>query len=159
MTFDSHSIVDALYARADPLPAVVSTDDFRAMLTRTVEALNALLTGDPRPFNGLWSHAPDLTVLGGFGGVERGWDRVDQDTTLAASHFTNGQLIGIDLVTLGASETGDLVFSVWMERAQAHLDGGEALIPLTVRVTHIFRREEDGWRLVHRHGDRATERP
>jgi hypothetical protein len=23
--------------------------------------------------------------------------------------------------------------------------------PLTVRVTHIFRREDDSWRLIHRH--------
>ena len=129
MTADSDSIVEDLYQRAGPLPAALSSEDFRAVLQRTVAALNALLTGDPQPFNALWSHADDLSVLGGFGGFERGWDRVEQDTRLAASHFTNGQLTGIELVTLGASENGDLAFSVWIEHAQARLDAGDAMSP------------------------------
>ena len=159
MTTDSHSIAEDLYQQSLPLPSVLSTDDFRALLHSTVAALNALLNGDAQPFNRLWSHADDVSVLGGFGGFERGWDRVEQDTTLAASRFTNGQLIGIELVTLGASANGDLAFSVWMERAEAQLAGSDARTPLTVRVTHIFRREEGAWRLLHRHGDRSSERP
>jgi ketosteroid isomerase-like protein len=155
----SRSIAEDLYQQAKPLPSVLATDDFRAVLHRTVAALNALLTGDPQPFNGLWSRADDVSVFGGFGGFERGWHRVEQDTRLAASRFTNGQLIGIELVTLGASANGDLAFSVWIERAQARLVGSDATIPLAVRVTHIFRHEEGAWRLLHRHGDRSTERP
>jgi SnoaL-like domain len=158
MTADSHSLAEDLYQQCKPLPSGLSTDDFRVVLQRTVAALKALLAGDPRPFNGLWSHADDVSVLGGFGGFERSWDRVEQDTRLAASRFTNGQLIGIDLVTLGASASGDLAFSVWIERAQAQLAESDATIPLMVRVTHIFRREEGAWRLLHRHGDRSTER-
>ncbi len=159
MAADSHSIVEGLFRQSKLLPAVLATEDFRAMLQRTVAALNALLTGDPQPFNGLWSHADDVSVLGGFGGFEHGRDRVEQDTRLAASRFTSGQLTGIELVTLGASANGDLAFSVWIERAQARLTGSDAMIPLSVRVTHIFRREEGAWRLIHRHGDRATELP
>jgi ketosteroid isomerase-like protein len=159
MAADSHSIAEDLYQQSKPLPSVLSTDDFRALLHRMVAALNALLTGDPQPFNALWSHADDVSVFGGFGGVERGWDPVEQDTRLAASRFTDGQLIGIALVSLGASANGDLAFSVWIERAQARLAGSDAAIPLAVRVTHIFRREEGAWRLLHRHGDRSTERP
>jgi ketosteroid isomerase-like protein len=158
MTADSHSIVEDLYQQCQPLPAILSTGEFRAMLQRTVAALNALLRGDPQPFNGLWSHADDVSVFGGFGGFERGWDRVERDTRLAASRFTHGQLTGIKLVTLGASANDDLAFSVWIERAEARLAGTDAMIPLSVRVTHIFRREEGAWWLVHRHGDRATER-
>jgi hypothetical protein len=124
-----------------------------------VAALNALLTGDPQPFIGLWSHADDVSVLGGFGGFESGWYRVEQDIALAASRFVNGQLIGIEPVTFGASVDGDLAFGVWNERAQVQLAGSDATISLTVRVTHIFRREEGVCRLIHRHGDRATESP
>jgi len=159
MNAESHSIAEDLYEQSAPLPSVLSTDAFRALLQRTVAALNALLTGDPQPFNALWSRADDVSVFGGFGGFERGWDRVQQDTGLAASQFMNGRLIGIDLVTLGASANGDLAFSVWIERARAQLNGSDRPIPLTVRVTHVFRREEDVWWLVHRHGDRSTERP
>jgi hypothetical protein len=36
--------------------------------------------------------------------------------------------------------------------------GGGGIIPLTVRVTDIFRHEEGAWRLIHRFGDQVTER-
>jgi len=32
------------------------------------------------------------------------------------------------------------------------VDGGEPE-PMTIRVTHAYRREDGEWRLVHRHGD------
>jgi ketosteroid isomerase-like protein len=159
MTADSHSIAEGLYRQSIPLPLVLRTDDFRAMLHRIVVALNALLTGDPQPFNSLWSHEDDVSVLGGFGGFEHGWDRVEHDTRSAASRFTDGHLVGIDLVTLGASANGDLAFGVWIERALAQLAGSDAPVPVMVRVTHIFRREEGTWRPLHRHGDRSTGAP
>lgn len=88
-----------------------------ALLEQTVAALNALLNGDPDPFCGLSSHADDVTVLGGFGGYERGFERVQQNTKSAASRFTDGRLLGIELIALGASVSGDLAFSVWIEGA------------------------------------------
>ncbi len=62
MTADSQSNAEDLYLQSEPLPSVLSTDDFRAVLHKTVAALNALLTGDPQPFNGLWSHADDVSL-------------------------------------------------------------------------------------------------
>jgi ketosteroid isomerase-like protein len=69
-----------------------------------------------------------------------------------------GRLLGIELVTQGACASGDLAFSVWIERGEARMAGGGGIIPLTVRVTDIFRREEGAWRLIHRFGDQVTER-
>lgn len=37
-----------------------------------------------------------------------------------------------------------------------YIDGGPAE-PMTVRVTHVYRREEGEWKFVHRHA--ATSRP
>lgn len=34
------------------------------------------------------------------------------------------------------------------------VDGGAAA-PMTIRVTHVYRREDRDWQLVHRHGDFA----
>jgi ketosteroid isomerase-like protein len=30
---------------------------------------------------------------------------------------------------------------------------GRPVEPITVRSTHVYRREDDDWKIVHRHGD------
>src|SRR5215217_4050696 len=39
------------------------------------------------------------------------------------------------------------------QRAMVRLDGGAEAIPFDLRVTEVFRREGDEWKLVHRHAD------
>ena len=42
---------------------------------------------------------------------------------------------------------------VQIERTEARLAGGENLTRCALRATLIFRREEDTWKLAHRHAD------
>jgi ketosteroid isomerase-like protein len=53
-------------------------------------------------------------------------------------------------VTVHAS--GDLACTVGFEHGTASVDGGE-IRPMTIRVTHLYRRVDGQWRLVHRHAD------
>lgn len=48
--------------------------------------------------------------------------------------------------------------TLWFERFHASI-AGRAVEPVTVRVTHIYRREGGGWRVVHRHGDNPGHDP
>jgi ketosteroid isomerase-like protein len=50
-------------------------------------------------------------------------------------------------------ETGDLGYSIGMERGEGITDGKGNAVPVSHRVTNIFRREADGWRIVHHHTD------
>ena len=43
--------------------------------------------------------------------------------------------------------------TVDLERHQTRLDGQPELVTFTYRVTHVFRREEGGWKVVLRHAD------
>ena len=45
-------------------------------------------------------------------------------------------------------------YTVGYERGAMVVDGGGAQ-PMSIRVTHIYRRETGDWRLVHRHADFA----
>jgi ketosteroid isomerase-like protein len=36
---------------------------------------------------------------------------------------------------------------------------GRPVEPVTVRVTHIYRREDGNWKIVHRHGDNPGSDP
>jgi ketosteroid isomerase-like protein len=131
-------------------------DDLRETLDQAVAALNHLVNGDAGPYLGLWSHADDVTVMGGFGSFEKGWARVRQNTEFAASRFRGGRLLGVEEMAVGSS--GDLAYAVWIERGEVRLEGRDELGPLVVRVTHIFRREDGAWRLIHRHGDPIVEK-
>jgi len=132
-----------------------SSEDLRAVLDRTTAALSHLVNGDPEPYLALWSHADDVTVMGGFGSYETGWDRVRQNTQFAASRFHGGQMTGVEEMAAGAS--GGLGYAVWIERGEVRVEGRDEPGPLAVRVTHVFRREAGVWKIIHRHGDPITQ--
>ena len=122
---------------------------------RTRMALDRLVDGDPEPFKALYSHEPDVTVFGGFGAYERGWEQVSQNVEFAASRFRGGHL---EIEPLASGVSGDLAYTVWIERGSVLVEGRNEPGSLVVRVTHIFRREDGDWKLVHRHGDPIVEK-
>ncbi len=56
--------------------------------------------------------------------------------------------------------SGDLAYTVGTEQGTVSVDGGEPFV-MTLRVTHLLRRIDGRWRLVHRHADfpPADQRP
>ena len=63
--------------------------------------------------------------------------------------FGGGELVAEDTVVEVA---GDVAITVGYEWGGVVVDGGAAA-PTMIRVTHVYRREDRDWRLVHRHGD------
>jgi ketosteroid isomerase-like protein len=45
---------------------------------------------------------------------------------------------------------------VEIEHYQAKVGGSDEVTPVSLRCTTIFRREDDGWKIVHRHADPIT---
>jgi len=54
--------------------------------------------------------------------------------------------------------SGDLAFTVGYEDTEVRIDAGPPVC-MTLRVTHILRRVDGEWRLVHRHADFPPEDP
>jgi ketosteroid isomerase-like protein len=52
--------------------------------------------------------------------------------------------------------SGDLAYIVEIEQHRVRLGGAREPASVSLRVTTIFRREEDGWKLLHRHADPIT---
>ncbi len=132
-----------------------TNDELDEIERRTVAALNQLVIGDPEPFKALYSHETDVTVFGGFGAYELGWEQVSQNIELAAFRFRGGRL---EVESLARGTSGDLAYTVWIERGRVWVEGRDEPGVLMVRVTHIFRREDGGWSLIHRHGDPIVEK-
>jgi ketosteroid isomerase-like protein len=67
-----------------------------------------------------------------------------------ASHFSDVEGYGFEVVAAGVS--GDLAYTVGFERYAVSYDGGPVKAS-KLRVTHVYRRENGDWKIVHRHGD------
>jgi len=52
----------------------------------------------------------------------------------------------------------ELAYTVEIERYQAKVGGNDEPSDLALRVTCVYRREDDGWKLVHRHADPRVDR-
>ena len=63
--------------------------------------------------------------------------------------FTGGMLVPEDIVSF---ESGDLAYTVGFERGEVSVDAN-APTKMTIGVTHIYRRIDGEWFLVHRHAD------
>ena len=112
-------------------------------------ALAEMLSGNPQPGIDLLAERDDVTLFGAWGPIEMGYESIANTFRWVGSRFSNGDLTIEDTV---AYSSGDLAYTVGFERADVSIDGGPPR-PMTVRVTHIYRRFGEEWKLVHRHGD------
>ena len=126
-------------------------DDFlEETLARQLEAEEAIHNGDPTLRLNMWSTRDPVTLLGAFGVARSGWEEVSETFHWVASRFSNCTAYSFDLIAAGVS--GDLAYTVGYEHSEVSLDGGP-VEPNTLRVTHVYRREDGEWKVVHRHGD------
>ena len=127
-------------------------DDLRKTMEEYHRAEVAFQKGDPQPFKDICSHADDVTIVGGMGGVEKGWANVEKRYEWAASRFSSDNSEPqSEIVSLVASS--DLAYAVEIERSSARMVGSTELQQLALRVTTVFRREGVQWKVVHRHAD------
>jgi ketosteroid isomerase-like protein len=119
-------------------------------LPRQESADHALHSGDPEPRMELWSHDDSVSVLGAFGVVASGWEEVSETFRWVASQFSSCESFRLEVIAAGVS--GELAYTVGYEHSMVSRDGGPVR-PHRLRVTHVYRRENCEWKIVHRHGD------
>jgi ketosteroid isomerase-like protein len=123
--------------------------DLADALDRLAAALGAMGTGDPATYAALWADSADATLHGAWGPMERGQEAVTTTFRWVGSRFSGGPIVPRHDV-VGVS--GDLAYTVGTEQGTVRVDGGEP-VPMTLRVTHVLRRIDGRWWLVHRHAD------
>lgn len=132
------------------------TEEFLAeMLPRQTAAERAIHNGDAGPRTALWSKGDPVSLFGAWLPIRTGWADVSDAFRRVAAQFSGSREYRFEVVAAGAS--GDLAYTIGYEHNTVLLNGEPATY--TLRVTHVYRREEGEWKIVHRHGDRPPDEP
>jgi ketosteroid isomerase-like protein len=134
---------------------MAAVDDVDQLIEQYQLALDEFVKGNPEPAKRLFSHREDVTLANPLGPPARGWEQVAATMEHAASHFRDGENVGFEIIEKYV--TPELAYVVEIERAKLKVGGREDIAPSALRVTMIFRPEEEGtWKVVHRHADPIT---
>lgn len=136
----------------------MTTESLDAAVEKLHRAAREFAKGDPNPVKELFSHGEDVTLANPFGPAVRGWEQVSEALDFASSRFREGDVTSFE--TLAKYVTSDLASTYEVERWQAKVGERDDVDSFDLRVTSVYRRDEEGWKLVHRHADPiATEHP
>jgi ketosteroid isomerase-like protein len=136
---------------------VEEVEDFRAtILARQIEGEEAFVHGDPRPRMELWSRRDPVTLFGAIGMSESGWEQLGRTFTWVTSRFSSVSDFRFDVEVVEVR--GDMAYTLGFERFNGSI-AGRPVEPVAVCVTHIYRREDGEWKIVHRHADNPGRDP
>ena len=125
--------------------------DFDRAVMDLRHALDEILRGNADGYKELYSRRDEITLGNPFGGFGRGWEGVVEQLDRAASYYRDGEATSID--TISQLVGTDIAYCVLIERGRAKVGGSSEISDLAIRVTCVYAREDDGWKLVHRHAD------
>jgi len=96
----------------------------------------------------------DVTLANPLGPPARGWTEVSNTLRRAVSQLSDGEVLAFERISGYSND--DLAYILEIERCRVKVGGAREPAPSSLRVTTIFRREEDGWKVLHRHADPIT---
>ena len=128
--------------------------DLEQAVEQDHRALNEVVKGNPEPKKKMLSRRDDVTLANPVGPAARGWEQVEKAMERAVSQLREGE--PLDFERISDYATADLAYTVEYERGRMKVGGSDEMVPVSLRVTQIWRREDEGWKIVHRHADPIT---
>ncbi|MEV0803380.1 nuclear transport factor 2 family protein [Kribbella sp. NPDC050281] len=133
------------------------TESFEAFLDQFERANTAFVNGDSSLWMPLVSHSEQTSIFGGFGGLEVGWSQVGPRYQWASAQFRPSGA-KVEFEYLDKHVGSDTAYSVAIERCTVMYVDQPDEFPHALRATMVFRKEDDGWKIVHRHADPLSPR-
>src|SRR5262252_9723841 len=116
-----------------------------ATIARLHAAMGEVANGDTSAIKALYAHSDDATSFYGWGGYEKGFDAVSRRWDWAGLQFKGGTVSYRNVTTVA---TAELAYTTDIETFHVRMDGLDAPVRWSNRVTHIFRlqkAEQDEW--------------
>lgn len=126
-------------------------DDFERFMKRREEAARAYVRGDATALSHITARSLPATFFGPMGGYLQGSSKVSSKYEQDARLFGPGGETSFEILHSAAG--GDVAYWTGIQHATVRIGGSGAATAMKLRVTEVFRREGDAWKLVHRHAD------
>jgi ketosteroid isomerase-like protein len=124
--------------------------DVEALVALSAACNAELMRGDMAAYRALISYTEDFTLMSPFGGEPtHGRDLTPERWQAMGRFFRNGAFAQEVVQTYA---TQDMVVLALIERCRVEI-GGLPFQEWPLRVTLVYRRDGDEWRLAHRHAD------
>jgi ketosteroid isomerase-like protein len=122
----------------------------KGLLLQRAAIAQAYVNGNAELLAQICSSDMPATFFSSAGDYELGADQVATRYRTDAKNFLAGNT-SLEILQIGAF--GELAFWTGFQRASVQLKGKEQATPMSLRVTEVFSRDVEGWKLVHRHAD------
>lgn len=127
----------------------MTDEELADFLRRAEAAAVAYVRGELDQYLRLTTHAPGFTLLAPYGGPPSRHAHRAEELGEGRSPFRGGES---RLEHVETHAWGDTLVIAMIERQHGQL-GGRPDQDLSLRVTHVYRRDGSDWLLVHRHAD------
>ena len=118
------------------------------------EALRKILNGDPSGYVALFADRDDITLGNPFGAFGKGREAVLKALNNASTKYHDGSVLAVDRVAVYGNDT--IICLVEVEHDRAKLGASRDFSEFAARVTSVYEKVGERWRLVHRHADPIT---
>lgn len=125
--------------------------EFEAFMKTRAKAADSYVNGDSAPVLALLTKHGKSTFFGPDGSYLEGAQEVAATHEKGAQSFEPGGTNELELLQVFASD--GIGYWVGIQHAKVRMHGKDQLVPMSLRVTELFRREGTAWKLVHRHAD------
>ncbi len=136
--------------------AIEGAEDATATLVaRAAEKNEAFMNGDMDRWLELVRMTPDFTLMEPFGGpASHGFDVSPERMARRAQFFENADT---ELEVAATYASDEMIVLVMIERQRGEV-GGLPKQEWSLRVTEVYRKDDKGWALAHRHADPLVHR-
>ena len=133
--------------------AKIKPDDFDTFMRQREAVARAYVSGDGAPVDRITPRTGDATFFPPTGGTVQGAESVVARYAKDVKAFGPSGTSKLDV--LQSDSAGDLAFWTGFQIADVTL-GGKAM-HMKLRVTEVFRFQDGGWKMIHRHADSQSD--
>jgi ketosteroid isomerase-like protein len=127
-------------------------DAFETLLAKMQIANMEMAKGNSEGVKNLWSRDEDVTIICGKNGAQvKGWDAVEARLDWLCNQIPTGSSYSYERIS---TQAGENYGSLQQTEHYTSADGTQ----MNLGVTILFKREADGWKIIHRHAENLSSR-